>query len=68
MREMDRVNLNVNDPRGDPDGMVFAYKVEMKKHSTLLELKQKIGEMFDLKISEFTVKRNMVQRELKNLD
>ena len=68
MKELDKIVLNINDPRIDPLGNVFAVRIEMRKHNTLLELKEKVGEMFDLKISEFTVKRYMVSRELKNLD
>ena len=48
-------------------GSVFAVKLEMRKTNTLLELKQKIGELFDLKVNDFTVKRYMVSRELKDL-
>jgi Fe2+ transport system protein FeoA len=40
----------------------------MKKSNTLLEFKQKVASMFNLNIHEFTVKRNMVNRELKNLN
>ena len=31
-------------------------------------MKRKVGEMFDLKVNEFTVKRFMMNRELKNLE
>lgn len=68
MKELDKITLNINDPTLDPTGSVFAVRLEMKKHNTLLELKEKIGEMFNLKISDFAVKRFMVNRELKNLD
>jgi len=68
MKEMDKIHVNVNDPTQDPLGTVFAVKVEMRKHNTLREFKEKIGQLFDLKIHEFTVKRMMVNRELKNLE
>jgi len=67
MKEMDKIHLNINDPREDPFGTVFAVRIEMRKHNTLHQLKEKIGSMFDLKIHEFTVKRFTMNRELKDL-
>jgi Fe2+ transport system protein FeoA len=39
----------------------------MRKDNTLLELKQRIAEFINMNPSEFVLKRNMVQREFKNL-
>jgi hypothetical protein len=60
MKELDKLVLNINDPTVDPTGSVFAVRLEMKKHNTLLELKERIGEMFNLKIGDFAIKRFMV--------
>ncbi len=60
MKELDKIVLNINDPTVDPLGSVFAVRLEMRKHNTLLELKEKIGEMFNMKIGDFAVKRFMV--------
>lgn len=68
MKELDKIVLNMNDPTIDPTATVFAVRIEMRKHNTLLELKEKIGEMYNLKIGDFAIKRFMVSREYKNLD
>jgi hypothetical protein len=39
MKELDKINLHINDPKLDPEGNVFAIKLEMKKSNTLFELK-----------------------------
>lgn len=68
MKEQDKITFNINDPAIDPTGSVFTIKLEMFKSNTLLELKQQIGSILDLDINQFTVRRYMVQRELKKLD
>ena len=40
----------------------------MRKSNTFLELKKKIGEILNLDVNQFSVRRYMVSRELKKLD
>lgn len=46
-----------HDPVTDPEADVFNLQVEMKKSNTLLELKQRIGELLNTSPSEFVLKR-----------
>lgn len=39
----------------------------MRKDNTLLELKQKIGELVDLNPGDFVLKRYLVHKEYKNM-
>jgi hypothetical protein len=39
----------------------------MRKDNTLLDLKKRVSELIGLSINEFVLKRNMVQREFKNM-
>ena len=57
----------LNDPRTDPEGNVFGIKIEMRKDNTLLELKQRVGDILKVEPSEFVVKRYRIQREFKNM-
>jgi Fe2+ transport system protein FeoA len=40
----------------------------MRKDNTLLDLKKKVSELVNLNVNEFVLKRNMVQREFKNMN
>jgi hypothetical protein len=66
-KDQDKISLMVNDPYDDPEGLTFAVKLEVRKDNTLLELKQRIADMFGLNTSEFILKRYMLQREYKNM-
>ena len=68
VKEQDKIYVNVNDPRIDPMGTCFAERFEFRKHNTLREFKEKVGAKFGLKLHEFSVKRYMVSREMKNLE
>ena len=67
-REEDKIILNLNNPINDPNADVFNIKIEMKKNSTLLELKQRVSFEIGLQPNEFVLKRYMVAREFKNLN
>ena len=60
--------MNLNNPINDPNADVFNIKIEMKKNSTLLELKQRVSFEIGLQPNEFVLKRYMVAREFKNLN
>lgn len=66
-KEQEKLILNLNDPETDPDGQVFTVKIEMKKSSTLLELKQKVADLLKLNQNEFVLKRSIMNKELKNM-
>jgi len=66
-KDQDRLSLSLNDPHTDPDGHVFSVKLDVRKDNTLLELKQRVGELFGLNTSEFVLKRYLNHRELKNM-
>jgi hypothetical protein len=58
-KEYEKLYLLINDPLKDPEAKIFNTKVEIKRSNTLLELKEKIGDMFGLSTSEIVVKRNV---------
>jgi hypothetical protein len=47
-KDRERLTLNLNDPVIDPDANVFSVKIEVRKDNTLMELKQKIAEIFNI--------------------
>ena len=57
-----------HDPINDPNADVFSLQVEMKTSNTLLELKQRIGELLNMNPSDFVLKRYRQQREFKNFN
>lgn len=67
-KDQDRLIFHVNDPLVDPNAEIFSIKIEMRKDNTLLDLKQRISEIIHLNVNDFVVKRNMVQREFKNMN
>ena len=66
-KDQDRLTLTMNDPNTDPEGQVFSVKIDVRKDNTLLELKQKVGELYNLNPSDFVLKRYLNHRELKNM-
>lgn len=68
VRDQEKLKLMFHDPVSDPDADIFSLQVEMKKSNTLLELKQRIGELLNMNPSDFVLKRYRQQREFKNLN
>ena len=58
----------MNDPLTDPNADVFSIKIEMKKYSTLLELKQRVSQEVGIPPNEFVLKRYNIPKEFKNLN
>ena len=62
------MELVLNDPHNDPDALVFALRIKVRKDMTLKELKEQIADIIKLKPNEFVVKRYTATREYKTMD
>lgn len=59
-KEQEKIVIFLNDPINDPNGDVFTFKLELKQSSTLLELKMRASELFNIPMNEFVIKRKYV--------
>ena len=66
--ETERITLNVNDVRTDPEGESFDVKISLARTCTVKELKQVIAKRMSLSMNEFYLVRHANDREIRELN